>query len=77
MIPDSEFSKLCFIERHLREKAGAFSKAEMGVDSLREATSMTLEAIILSNIVDIIDMNYIDMNFVDMTPFGRDIDSLS
>jgi hypothetical protein len=49
----------------------------MGVEALRIATSMALEASILSNIVDIVDMNYIDMNFVDMTPFGRDIDLLS
>lgn len=51
MIPDSEFNKLCFIDKHLREKAGAFSNVEIGVDSLREATSMAFEAIILSRIV--------------------------
>ena len=77
IIPDSELSKLCFIDKHLREKAGAFSNTEIGVESLREATSTFLLSIILSNIVDVIDMNYIDMNFVDMTPYGRDIDSLS
>ena len=51
MIPDCEFNKLCFIDKHLREKAGAFSNVEIGVDTLREATSMAFEAIILSRIV--------------------------
>jgi len=38
-MPDSEFSKLCFSDKHFREKAGDFSNTETGVSSLREATS--------------------------------------
>jgi hypothetical protein len=36
---------------HLRAKAGAFSRAETGVESFRDATSTFLLAIILSKIV--------------------------
>ncbi len=50
MIPDSEFSKLCFIDKHFRENVGDFSNIEIGVEALREATSMALDASILSKI---------------------------
>ncbi len=76
-MPDSEVSKFGYSDKHFRPNAGAFSKSAIEVLALREATSMRLSAIILSKIVDIVDMNYIDMNLVDITPFGPDIVSFS
>jgi hypothetical protein len=50
-MPDSEVSKFCFSDKHVREKADAFSSSEMEVLALRDATSIRLSAIILSKIV--------------------------
>jgi hypothetical protein len=39
------------MDKHVRPKAGAFSRVEIGVEALREATSIAFEAIILSKIL--------------------------
>ena len=53
IIPVFESRRLCFMDKHVREKAGAFSNSEIETSSFRSATSFTLSASIVSNIVGI------------------------
>ena len=54
IMPDSEFSKLSFIDKHFRPYKGALTSADKGADILRETTSARLLSIILSKIVILI-----------------------
>jgi hypothetical protein len=54
IIPDSEFNKLSFSDKHFRLYKGALTSADKGTDILREAISERLLSIILSKIVILI-----------------------